>query len=84
MKIVGYALTSLVAISAPTTRGMATTMRIPAQLQASLPALYQTALHPLQFGVGSVAQKDETVTLLQATLSQSALSTVAFVVRRPG
>jgi hypothetical protein len=60
--------------------------RLPESLQASLPGLYQAALHPLEFGgllPGLVTKKAATVTLQQAVLNNNN-PTVAFVVRRPG
>jgi len=62
-------------------------MNIPASIRASLPGLYQVALHPIVFGPGLVSKENTTVTLQQAVLKQQKpgnVATICFVVRRPG
>jgi hypothetical protein len=77
----------VLAATAPlTVRAMATSAKatLPANVQASLPDLYQTALHPLDFSKNVVTMQPETKTLQQVIQATGSMSTVAFVVRRPG
>jgi len=60
-------------------------MQLSPSLRDSLPDLYSSALRPVKFQIGAVAEASESITLQQvATKHSGSVGSIAFVVRRPG
>lgn len=68
-----------------TTNVVSDRLQLSLSLRDSLPDLYSSALRPVEFQIGAVAEASQSMTLQQvATKHSGSAGSIAFVVRRPG